>query len=362
MKLNFHFRFPSVRFPLPLAPKTSLGVDIGTSSLKIVELRKWGNRRTLQNYGEIEAGALYDRPFRTLEKNMFTLSPEDIARAIRAIMIEAGMTTRQAVFSIPDFSSFFTTFQLPPLSREELASSVAYEARRHIPVPVSEVVFDWQVVEGNVGRNQPLKILLIAVPKEVINQYQDIAKKSGLFMNALEAEVFGLIRSGAALEQGPIILLDIGAQTTTVNSVEAGTVRLSRSLDIAGNSFTERIAQSFSLERSAAREMKEREGLLPGTQSAEILSPLLDVIVGEIQRVAEDFLQLSGKRVQKVILGGGSALLPNLSSYVQAATQIPTETIDPFRSLVYPPILEETTKHLGPSYAVAIGMALRGLE
>ena len=348
--------------PFKFIPKTFLGVDIGTSSLKVVELSRWGEYRTLKNYGELKADALYDKPFRTFEKNTFLLSSEDIARAIRAILQETKIKTKRAVFSIPDFSSFFTNFTIPPVTKEELTQTVEYEARRHIPLPISSVVFDWQVVKGDIKQKQPLKILLVAVPKELINQYQDIGKMAGLEMFALEAEVFGLIQSSFGEDKRAIIMLDIGAQTTTVNVVFGGTIHISHSIDIAGNSFTERLSKSLSIGYKAAHDMKLKDGLNPTSESSQILSPLIDVLVTEAQKASQDFKHMAGQEPQKIVLGGGSATLPRLREYFQKAMGKETEIVNPFRNIFYPPILEETTKEIGPSYAVAIGMALRGLE
>lgn len=342
-------------------PKTFLGVDIGTASLKVVELSRWGSRRTLKNYGELSATSMYDKPFRTFEKNAFLLSSDDIARAIRAILQETKIKTKNAVFSIPDFSSFFTNFTIPPVTKEELAQTVEYEARRHIPLPLTSVVFDWQIVDGGIGQKKPMKILLVAVSKELINQYQEIAKKSGVRLAALEAEVFGLIRSSMGEDQRPTIMLDIGAQTTTVNVIFQGTIHISHSVDVAGNSFTERISKSLSIDYKEANAMKAKQGLQSETIQS-ILAPLVDVLATEVKKIATDFEHMIGQKPQRIILGGGSAVLPGIVEYFKKATGMEAEIIDPFKDIFYPPVLEESIKKMGPSYAVSVGMALRGLE
>ncbi|HEA84560.1 MAG TPA: hypothetical protein ENI04_01080, partial [Candidatus Wildermuthbacteria bacterium] len=214
---------------IPFLPKACLGVDIGTSALKVVELSRWAGRKSLKNYGELKAITLYDKPFRTFEKNTLVLSSKDIARALRAIRQESKIASTRAVFSIPDFSSFFTSFELPPMTKAELPGAVDFEARKHVPLPLSEVIFDWQILSGRVKQNTPLKILLVAVPKEVVNQYQEIAALAKLELVALEAEAFGLIRATAGDEEESMLVLDIGAQSTTVNTVVAGKLHSSRS-------------------------------------------------------------------------------------------------------------------------------------
>ena len=336
-----------------------MGVDIGTSALKVIELSRWGDRRSLRNYGEIKAVTLYDKPFRTFEKNTLVLSSKDIARALRAIVEEAKIKTTKAVFSIPDFSSFFTSFELPPMTKEELSGAVDFEARKHVPLPLSEVVFDWQILSGRVKENTPLKILLVAVPKEVVNQYQEIASLAKLELAALEAESFGLTRAVVRDAKESMIVLDIGAQSTTVNTVINGSLHFSRSLDIAGNAFTARISQSLSIQEKEAEQTKHAKGM-HDERISEILIPLVDIIIEEIKKSAAQLPNQAG--TIKLVLGGGAAMLPGLKLYMQKQTGIATDYASPFESVFYPPILEGTIKAMGPSYAVALGMAMRGTQ
>ncbi|MBI2121216.1 MAG: type IV pilus assembly protein PilM [Candidatus Wildermuthbacteria bacterium] len=340
-------------------PQHILGVDIGTSLLKVVELSKWGERISLKNYGALRASSLYDRPFRTFEKNTLLLSQEDIARALRAILQEANIGTRRAVFSIPDFSSFFTNFTLPPMTKEEVPSAVEFEARKHIPVPLSEVTFDWQIIEGHIGRGQSVGVLLVAVPNEVIAQYREIARLAGLVLVAMEAEVFGFIRSCVGDERRPIVMVDIGAQSTTINAVAKKMLRMSHSVDVAGNSFTERISQSLSLDRPEAERAKHTQGMNIAAGDRPLLSPLVDIIIGEIQKFISNFRQVERQEAAKVIIGGGTAALPGLQEYIASQISLEVATSDPFRSVYAPAMLESVVREMGPSYAVAVGIAMR---
>lgn len=342
-------------------PKTSVGIDIGTSSMKVVELQKWGDHKTLKNYGELQSSRMYDKPFRSFDKNTLLLSSKDVARAIRAILQESQISAKEAIFSLPDFSSFFTHFQLPAMSREELPEAVKFEARKHVPLPLSEVTFDWQVLEKGNQEKSPLKILLVAVPNEVINQYQEIAALAKLQLKAIEAEVFGCIRSLVGEDKGVVALLDIGAQSTTVNMVYRQNLRISHSLDVAGNSMTTRLAQSFSISEKDAENQKMAKGL-ENKDIATILSPILDVILLEVKKISQEFMQSEGKDIEKVIIAGGASLLPGLKEYVEESVGKVTEIANPFQNLFYPPILEQSLKQSGPAFSVAVGMALRGLE
>ena len=341
-------------------PKSSLGIDIGTSTIKVVEISRWGTKKSLKNYGEMRSEVLYDKPFRSAEKTSLLLSAKDIARALRGILQETKIETKDAVFSIPDFSSFFTHFELPPMTKEELPEAVSYEARKHVPLPFSEITFDWQILnKKRFGLpKEPARILMVAVPNELINQYQEIARLSKLSLTTLEAEVFGLIRSSVKNKKESLVILDMGAQTTTINMVRNGVLQSSRSIDVGGGNFSERIAQSLSISRKEAEEQKREKGLLSKDVKV-VLVPLIDTVISEIRQATQE---IEAAEIGRIVLGGGSSLLPGLKEYFTENLKIETELIDPFRSVFYPPVLEGTIKEMGPSYGVAVGMALRGLE
>jgi len=355
-----------------LTPKGFLGVDIGTFSIKIVEVSQAGKRRKLENYGEIQAGVLYEKSFRTFEKSTLTISHQDVIRSISAVLKEAGMKSSKAYFSIPDFSSFFTTLTLPAMTEEELPQAINYEANQHIPIPLEEVTLDWQIIEK--GENLPkqqtsFKILLVAVPNEIIQQYQDIAAGAKLELLSLEAEVFGLARAlvGEREKKEIIALVDVGARSTTVSVIDQGVLKISHSFDTSGNDLTNIIAKGLGLDYFQAEAMKRKHGLLSSEiKIKESLLPLIDLILNEIKKISLSFIQSEGpgrqKEIQRIILAGGTALMPGLAEYFSKELNKPVLVADPFTYIYYPPILENDLKAMGPSYSIALGAALRGLE
>jgi len=358
-----------MKFPKFL-PKRFLGIDVGTSAIKVVELSSFAGRKKLENYGEISAPALYQKQFRTFEKSTLSLSSEDISKAIKAIVEEAGMKSHRAIFSIPDFCTFFTNIELPSMSAEEVPQAVSSEARRHIPVPLAEVTLDWQLLERMAPEEiKRLKILLVAVPNEVINQYRRIAASLNFELLALEAEVFGLARSLVGKEEKRAIgLIDIGDRTTTCSIIDKGILKTSYSFDISGDDLTERLSKGLGIDYKMAEDLKKKYGLisgqlgLEGKNIGEILLPLVNMILREIEKVFKSFYFKEGKEIEKIILAGGSALLPGLLQYFQDYFKKEVEIANPFLKIFYPPILEESLREIGPAYAIAVGMALRGFE
>ncbi len=345
--------------------KSYLGIDIGTSAIKIVELSRQGERVKLENFGELKSQALYQKPFRTFEKNTLFLLTDEIALAVKGILKEANIQSKSASFSIPDFSTFFTNFELPSMTAEELPEAVEFEARRQIPLPVSEMVLDWQIIAGKPSLDkksrEKIKILLVAVPLEIINQYQEIAKKAGLELLALEAEVFGLIRSLTDKEMGTVAIIDIGAQSTTVNIVEKSILKTSNSFDTGGNELTRVIAQSRGIDFWKAETLKGKYGLLQGKDEevSNVLFPLIDSIIQETENAVKNSSLLDGKEISKFILAGGAAYLPGFMEYFSQKMGKEVIIGDPFSKIFTPPILNETLKTMGPSFAIAVGTALR---
>lgn len=350
-----------------IIPKSFLGIDIGTSSVKIVELSAWGERIKLENYGELSALAFFEKQFRTFEKNTLSLSNHEIAKAISAILIEAKIKEKKSIFSIPDFCTFFTTFDLPPMTNQEIPLAVKYQARQYIPLSLSSVTLDWQIIEGkplNNKEKKPIKILVAAVPNETIEQYQEITKNCNLQLHSLEAEVFSLVRALIKEDKRTISIIDIGAQSTTCNIIEKKILKFSHSFDLAGNELTQAIAKSLNIDYKEAEDLKKRYGILPSEEKniAQILQPIIDMIILEIEKIFYNFSQTEKKEIQKIILAGGTAFLPGLKEYFLEKFKVEIEIANPFLNIFYPPILDNTLKEMGPTYAVAVGAALRGLE
>ena len=346
-------------------PKNCLGIDIGTSSVKIVEVSRVGSRIKLENYGELTVLSMYENIFRTFNRNILSLSSFDVAKAIKAIIEEAGIRSKNAAFSIPNFSTFFTNFELPPMSEEELPEAVRFEARQHIPLPLGEVTLDWQIIGRKMldAKSAKFQILMAAVPNEVIQQYQEIIELTGLKFHFLEAEAFALVRSLIQDEKKLIIIVDIGALNTAISIVDKKILQLSHSIDISGGELTQVLAKSLDINYKEAEKLKMTEGIFPPDKRvAKILSPLVDLIVSETGKVITNYENLEGKEIEEMIITGGSANLPGLKDFFASRFKKNIVIANPFTPLFYPPILEGALKEMGPSFAVAVGIGERGLE
>jgi len=370
MATNFlqHFNIQKLNiFKNPLKmffPKKMLGIDIGTSSIKIVELSRWGRGKTLENYGQIRAASLYKESFRNIERGSYLLSNYFVSRAIRAVLDEARIKTRAAVFSIPDFSTFCTSFELPPMPAKELPEAVKYNAPQYIPLPISETTLDWKLVGGTPGsKRSKLKIFLIAVPNQIVQDYLEVARLANLELYAVEAEALSITRSLVSENRTCVCLVDIGVQSTTINIVDNQKLKKSYSIDFAGGQLTHAISSSLGMGRFEAEAIKNKQGLrsLPEGIS-KTLYLLINPLLIEIKKVLVEFEQEEGKQADEVYLTGGTADLPGLKEYFEESLKKKVQIPNCFSDFLHPPILDKTLRTIAPSFSVSAGAALGGLE
>ncbi|MCX6718708.1 MAG: type IV pilus assembly protein PilM [Candidatus Staskawiczbacteria bacterium] len=345
-------------------PKKMVGIDVGTSSIKVVELSRWGQGKALENYGEIKSSSLYKEPFRNIEKGSYLLSNYFVSRAIRAILDEARIKTKAVIFSIPDFSTFCTSFELPPMGANELKEAVYYNASQYIPLPITETTLDWKLIGGTPGEKQSaLKIFLVAIPNQIIQDYQKVAQLAGVELYAVEAETMGLVRSLVRENKNCVCLIDIGVQSTTISMIDKKSLKKSYSFNFAGRQLTYNISSALGLGHVEAEELKNKEGLVSSKEEiSKTLYLLIDPLIIEVKKILSDFYQQEGKEADVIYLTGGTSSLPGLKEYFAEVLKKKVEIPNCFSELLYPPILEQNLEKMAPSFSVATGVALGGLE
>lgn len=350
-----------------LFAKRFLGIDIGTSAVRIVELED-DKIPKLTNYGELKTEVLRKDISMIGKKAMAFFSVPETSAMIKTIIDAAKIKTRQCVFAIPDFSTFFTNFKLPPMAESEIKEAVMFEARQHIPLPLESVAIDWQLISGAAGNGQNIEILLAAIPNEIVEQYKAIAKNVNLEIISLEAEVFGLIE--ALIGDGDtrtICLVDIGVQSTICSVVEKRILMTSHSFDIGSNYLLDQILNNLLLDQETIRQIKKNYGLKffsNSHQNSAIYSAFeksLESIVKEVELTLKEYKQTSGKEISKIIISGGAALSPVIEQF-KKHFMCEVEPANPFAKLHYPTALIPDLQKIAPVYSVAVGMALRGIN
>ncbi|MFZ3054747.1 MAG: type IV pilus assembly protein PilM [Minisyncoccales bacterium] len=350
--------------------KKSLGVDIGTKVIRAVEISENKGKITLENYGEVNLDVACKEFFRSFDKKNLNPSVDNISAALKAIIEETGIKTKKVVFSLPDFATFFTTFELPPMSKKEIANAIGFEARKYIPLPLSELVLDWQLMSKEPSPKENSKILVMAVPKIIVEQYKTIAEQAGLELTALEAEAMALKRAVMRKDNTTSCLLEIGFQSTNINIIEDGFMKMSFSFDMAGKDLTFSLSETLNISTGEAEEIKKKQGLLINEEGniSHILIPILSVISERTRKVIKDFESKGGKRVEKIIIAGGTSLMPGILEYfIESLNQDESQKkevniANPFVDIIYPPILDKKIGEINSIYAIALGEALRKFE
>lgn len=340
--------------------KKIVGIDIGTGSIKIAEISKWGKTKKLKNYGELKS----DFIAKDALTNGALVSNNSAATAIRAILNEANIKTKEAIFSIPDFSTFYTSFDIPQMTSEEIPGAIHYNASQYITLPISEVTLDWQIMpKSPADKSSPFKVFLVAMPNKVVEDYKAIAKLSGLELYALEAEVFGITRALIKDNKKTICLVDMGAETSTINIVDAGFLKSSYSFGFSGSKLTDSLSSILKLDHNQSEEIKNKEGLLSQKNDvAKNISLLIDPLLAEIKIICEKFLQKENKEIEEIYLTGGTANLPGLKEYFKDNLKKNILIPNCFSGISYPSILEQTILEISPRFSAAVGVALYKLE
>lgn len=312
----------------------------------------------------------------------------EVVKIINDLTQKAKFQVRDAVFSIPIFSTFTTLIELPSMPKEEIDQAIKFEARQYIPIPINDVVYDWDFVgmsrfkkDFNASANKKLekaKIILVAVPKEIINRYINIAKLSNLNLKGLESENFSLIRSLLGNDRSSSCIIDIGSRNTNVSIVDKGSLILTRSIDTSGVDFTRVIVKGMGVDSARAEEIKRTEGLsgfgkgdnsssggpvdLKGEKEiAKILFPIVDIIAMEAEKIINIYSKKNGSSVGKIILTGGSANLPGFTDYLSKKLNKPVFIGNPWSRIVYLKELEKVLQARSANFAVAVGAAMRNL-
>lgn len=342
-----------------------VGIDIGSSSLKVVQLRRDNGTAVLETYGELALG-----PYAGAQVGQATNLPADtIAETLRDLLREAQVTTTDAGVSIPFSRSLLTLVELPHReNQDEQKTVISLEARKYIPVPVNEVQLDWFIVPEPIpeGATPPskVKVLLVAVHNDELALLQSVVKDSNLTASFYEIEIFSTIRSVVDEPVQPVLVLDIGASATKVYVVERGVVALSHNIRQGGQDVTRTIASSQGLPVEQAEALKKQHGF-SSTNTAydrRSIELVFSNIFNEARRVQVQYETTHQKPIASLILTGGGGVTKALAEYASTFFSVAVKVADPFGRTAAPAFMRPVLQEIGPEFAVAVGLALRKLE
>ncbi len=345
-----------------------LGVDIGTTSIKIAEMRSAKSKPHLVNYCILEDLGHLERPNTAFQTSTLKLFDREIIYYLRLMMKRAGFATNKAVASLPTFSAFTTIIEMPLMSAEEVAKTLSFKAGQYVPLPTSAITLDWVKIKESEDEkgNKKQQIFLIAITNDHIDKYKLIFKQVGLELVALEIEGFSLARSLTANSDDSTLIVDMGARSTGLFVAQAGVLQFSSQTDFACASLTRTISSGLGINGRRAEDLKKQRGLIeiglgPEQELSTLMKPILDVIISEAKRVKENYENSYRQEVKKVVLTGGGAQLLGIEDYFRKEMTMNVTKAEPFRNLLYPSRIDVLIKPLGTTLAVAIGAALREL-
>lgn len=353
-----------------------LGVDIGSSAIKVVQIKKRGGKAVLETYGAISLG-----PYDNSDVGQVTnLKTTEIVKALMDVMRESNVTTRSGMIAIPSSSSLIINISLPSgIHESDLGNVVRTEARKYIPVPISDVSLDWFLIpkevnmyesgtdDNNTNNKNPeekIEVLIVAIHNDILSRFQEILTNTQLSSPAFEMEIFSNIRSSFNHEMAPVLLMDFGASKTKLSIVEAGVVRVFHVVNRGSCDITKNIASSLSISFSEAEKLKRSVGLdaTSNKEVADIIRLSTNYIFSDTNSVVLSYEKKYNKNISKVVLCGGGALLKGLLQ--EATVNFHNEVVlsDPFEKIEAPAFLEPVLEASGPEFAVALGVALRQLS
>ncbi len=390
-----------------------LGLDIGTSSMKIVELKRD------KKHGIVLSTYASARGTNSLVDMGDADAVAQTATILREMLKRSGISSQNVVAALPSLSVFSSVLTLPQMSARDMEQAVTLAARNYVPSPLKDVVLGWTVIQdeesppvptvssaqgaaasgsgpapegaqpapvpetrkeptaavpapkkfgGVMSRFQPKEkknqeIFLTAAPQDLVKRYSAVVERLGLRLVALETESFPLSRSLLRADRRPALLVDIGDGATSFSIVDKGYLRLNQSIDIGGASLRTAIMQKLGVQEDEAERRKVVSGLAAAGESgplvAEAIKPALQDILERSQNLRRLYEQKSRRQLQRTVLIGGGANLKGFAEFWHELSGLPTEVGNPWIGVETPVALAVRVRQLGPSYAVAVGLALR---
>ncbi|MGH2348625.1 MAG: type IV pilus assembly protein PilM [bacterium] len=352
--------------------KSFIGVDIGSHAVKAVEVQPVG-----QKWRMVHAGTGPTPPGAVKEGAV--IEPQALGVAVRQVLAGAGIRAGRVVSAVGGQAVIVRELKLPPMTDSELKQAARFEAERYIPYGAKEVNMDFDVIGESVEEGQKKTVmLLVAARREIVDRHMQALLAAGLQPFVLDVESFAVMRALNAQAttngEGATVFVDIGAESTDIMVTEAGEFRLTRNVNIGGDSLTKAVAGRMEMEFQSAAQLKEEKGMvllegepLPDDRMVlslhDVMLPILGDLSTEIRRSLDYFqTRWRGSKVARVVLSGGTARLRNLDRFLSLELGVPAVVGNPFIDVEVPDkvLPAPEREQAAPAMTTAVGLALRG--
>lgn len=341
--------------------KEVIALDVGSNSIKLVQLKK------VKKGWELEKLALAYLPPEAIVDGSI-IDSMTVSNTVQDIVSENKVKITDIVTALTGHSVIIKKVNIPAMSEDDLADSIQWEAEQFIPYPIGDVNLDFQILGDDPEGRGEMEVMLVAVKKDVINDYTNVFKEAGLNPVVVDIDSFAIenmLEINYAVDPEEIIaIVHIGASITSISILMGGMTVFTRSVPNGGNQVTEEIQRQFNISFKDAEDFKlgkAVEGLDPGALDA-VLESVSHGMIGEIKRSIDFFLSgAPGLVVNRIVLSGGGAKAKGFKERVQEMTDMPVELANPFENIIANPkkFDPEFLNEMGPNFAVAIGLAIR---
>ena len=342
-----------------------IGLDIGSSSIKVIQLKDNDGSYTLSRFGVIPLA-----PEMIVEGTI--MDSVRCGEVLQNLIKDQSISTKDAVISLSGHSVIVKRVSLPQMTEDELAESIKWEAEQYIPFDINDVNMDFQILSTFVdpeGKPQ-MNVLLAAVKKDKLTEYTSLVIEAGLRPVIVDIDSFALENmygiNYEVREDETVALINIGASLANINILKGGMFAFTRDVSIGGNRYTESIQKELSISYEDAERVKKGESV-EGVDPLALDSVIENVsseIASEITRSFGYFKTASGNEsIDKIMLSGGSSKIKNLNSFLQERLEIPVEIANPFRKIEIPSEFDsDYIRDITPIAAVAVGLGIRRLN
>lgn len=350
-----------------------VGVDIGSSAMKVVELQDREGVITLTNYGELQLGPYAEKEL----GETVSLDATQEQKALADLIRESAIQANSAVFAMPLSSSFVTNVSIAADADADLSAMVRVEARKVIPASLSEVTLDWAEVESmqaqsnteqsgdeKEGAQANRDVLIAAIQNAALERFKVLMKFVGLPEPPAEIECFSAIRSVYETEKTDVAIIDIGAESAKLYLSHKGLLMRMHRVRAGGNIATQEIAKALNCSFAEA----EAKKYAADTSDKDFMrlkrahNDSYGRAFREFSQVLREYERKTGVELSVVHLSGGAAVFPGIDRLLQESIQRDVQVVKPFSRVAYPAFMEDTLRQIGPSFVVALGAALRQLE
>jgi type IV pilus assembly protein PilM len=341
--------------------KNCVGLDVGSSAIKVVQLKQYKRGVQLVNFGiePVPPQSIVDGS---------VMNTGAVAEAINSLFQKLKIRQKEVGLAISGHSVIIKKINVPTMTEDELEEQITWEAEHHIPFAKDDVEIDYQILNSQAGQNQ-MEVLLVAAKKEVVSDYTALVREVHLSPVVVDVAAFSLqncfeVSYGANTKE-TIALLNVGASISTINIISSGVSTFTRDMTIGGNSFTEEIQKQLNVGYEEAEAYKcggtAGDEVVP-QEVDEILRQQAEVMAGEFQRSFDFYLATTSEgSIDKIYLSGGSARVPALRKAIETRARLPLEIMDPFRGITVDnsKFDMDYIQLQAPMAAIAVGLALR---